>query len=214
MDANDGSYISQRHSQRSSHRVHVPSAPRVTIHEFEGSVYHAPCIRNTQSQIKFHLFQNVTTMQQFYRFLHFLVTLIFSLLISLQYYFKLTKRKIRGIFYNSTEYDIINGVATLKNLPRHLTFIVMEKNIDLCILARIVVWSVTAGISYISIQASEGKTKRRIQLYFIHCINYYLISKNMIGSNNYKSSMKYITHFIDNPSIYYAIILMYKIIYR
>ena len=111
------------------------------------------------TQIKFHLFQDAFTMQQFYRFLHFLVTLIFSLLINFQYYFKLTRRKFRGVFYNSSEYDIKNEVATLKNLPRHLTFIVMEKDVDLCTLAKLVVWSITAGISYISIQASEGKIR-------------------------------------------------------
>ncbi len=98
-------------------------------------------------------------MQQLYRFLHFLVTLIFSLLINFRYYFKLTRQKIRGVFYKSWECDIKNGVATLKNLPRHLTFIVLEKDVDLCILARLVVWSITAGISYISIQASEGKAR-------------------------------------------------------
>ena len=98
-------------------------------------------------------------MQLLYRFLHFLVTLIFSLLISFRYYFKLTRRKIRGVFYTTSECDIKNGVATLRSLPRHLAFIVMEKDVDLCILARLVVWSITVGISYISIQTSEGKER-------------------------------------------------------
>lgn len=98
------------------------------------------------------------TMQQFYRLLHFLGTFIFSLLMNLRYYCKLTKRKIRGAFYENWESDIKNEVATLKSLPRHLTFIMMEKHVDLNTLARLVVWSITAGISYISIQASEGKT--------------------------------------------------------
>ena len=96
-------------------------------------------------------------MQQLYRFLYALVTLIFSLIVNFRYYFKLTKRKIRGVIYRNPECDIKNEVATLRNLPRHLTFIVMEKDADLCILARLVVWSLTAGISYISVQASECK---------------------------------------------------------
>jgi hypothetical protein len=136
------------------HRVHVPPAPRVTNARID-----LASEANICTHIQFHLLQNAITMQQLFRFLHFLVTLIFSLLINFQYYFKLTRRKIRGVLYNSQECDIKNGVATLKNLPRHLTFIVMEKDVDLCILAKLVVWSVTAGISYISIQASEGKTR-------------------------------------------------------
>ena len=97
-------------------------------------------------------------MRHLYQFLYFLVTLIFSLLINVRYYFKLTRRKIDGVLYKSMEHDIKTAVGTLTNLPRHLTFIVLEKDVDLCILARLVVWSITAGISYISVQAIEGKT--------------------------------------------------------
>ncbi|CAB3982363.1 dehydrodolichyl diphosphate synthase complex subunit NUS1 [Paramuricea clavata] len=129
-------------------------------------------------------------MQLFYRFLHFLVTLIFSLLISFRYYFKLTRRKIRGVFYRTSECDIKNGVATLRSLPRHLTFIVMEKDVDLCILARLVVWSITAGISYISIQTSEGDLdKRKTEFYG----EVYQIRQEM-------STCDYELHFTDKDS--------------
>lgn len=95
-----------------------------------------------------------------YKLLHHLLTLIFSLFVFIPYYFKLTRRKIRGIFYEPTENDIKRDIATLRFLPRHISFLLLEPEIDFNILARIVVWSVAAGISYLSVYDPEGKRSK------------------------------------------------------
>ncbi|XP_028413828.1 dehydrodolichyl diphosphate synthase complex subunit Nus1-like [Dendronephthya gigantea] len=131
-------------------------------------------------------------MRQIYRLLHFLVTLIFSFLINFRYYFKLTRRKVRGVFYTTPESDITNGVATLGNLPRHLTFILTEKDLDLCILGKLVVWAMKAGITYISVQATESDLNER-KTEFYHEV--YQIKEEM-------STCDYELHFRDKDLPY------------
>lgn len=101
-------------------------------------------------------------MKHLYGFLHSLLSLIFSLLVYISYYFKLTKRKLGDIFNDQpTENDIKKDIATLRNLPRHISFLVLEPEINFNILARVVVWSVAAGISYLSVYDPQGILKRK-----------------------------------------------------
>ena len=97
-------------------------------------------------------------MKTLHRFLHSLLTLLFSLLVYIPYYFKLTKRKLRNsISCQPTLNDIKEDISTLRSLPRHISFLVLEPDIDICILVRLVVWSVAAGISYVSVFDPKGK---------------------------------------------------------
>lgn len=96
-------------------------------------------------------------MKQLHRLLHSLLALIFSLLVFISYYFKLIKQRLGSIFYQPTEDDIKREIATLTNLPCHISFLVLEPRINFSILARIIVWSVATGISYLSVYDPEGK---------------------------------------------------------
>lgn len=101
-----------------------------------------------------------------YKFLHYILSLVFSLLLVIPYYFKLTRRRIRSIFYQPKEDDIKRDMASLKNLPRHLSFLLLEPEIDFNILASIVVWSVAAGISYLSVYDPDGILKKKRKKFY------------------------------------------------
>lgn len=119
-------------------------------------------------------------MQRLYKILHFFVTLFFTVLLNSRYYINLTKRKIHWAFSDeNAESKILTEVATLTSLPRHLTLILLESNVDLTILAKIIVWSFTIGISYVSVYSTDGKLKqckrhfrylaeKSYKLYFAH----------------------------------------------
>ncbi|XP_046847467.1 dehydrodolichyl diphosphate synthase complex subunit Nus1-like isoform X2 [Xenia sp. Carnegie-2017] len=103
-------------------------------------------------------------MQRLYKILHFFVTLFFTVLLNSRYYINLTKRKIHWAFSDeNAESKILTEVATLTSLPRHLTLILLESNVDLTILAKIIVWSFTIGISYVSVYSTDDD--RRTELY-------------------------------------------------
>ena len=52
---------------------------------------------------------------------------------------------------------IKSDAAHLKKLPVHLGIVVLEDDLNVADIAKIVVWAITAGISYVTIYDHKGK---------------------------------------------------------
>lgn len=53
--------------------------------------------------------------------------------------------------------SIRSDVAHLRKLPVHLGIVVLEDDLNVVDVAKIVVWAITAGISYVTIYDHKGK---------------------------------------------------------
>ena len=98
----------------------------------------------------------------FYRLILILVHLFLSLKYYLLYGFELLWKFV--VEFTCTigscnkRARIHHDSKQLNKLPKHLSFIIVEKDINFVDLAQMIVWSMAMGISYISIYDREGKT--------------------------------------------------------
>lgn len=95
------------------------------------------------------------------RFLVALLWILHSIVTSLIFLSLISRRALAHLkhWYRGGSVQRLELRTKVSKLPRHIAFLLIEKDISLSHLARLVVWSVQAGIRVVSLFDSKGRLK-------------------------------------------------------
>lgn len=111
-------------------------------------------------QKSYHIFIILDKMWLYRLLLTFLHIILYLRLILLEIFLG-TKRFFAGIFESRGKSfnEIHSWSSTLNTLPQHISFLILESEILFEDVAKLIVWSMAVGISYISIYDRRGELK-------------------------------------------------------